>query len=166
MLNSIVGTHLRLFLPNGWVFEPWFTGPDFIEYQLVGGPHTGRHAIQYPTFRQLAPGVEFLGWYEETGTVVTLTWFLESQTVKRFAAVPKWLHDGDMAVSAGKNWDLDFLGKMQEFAAAGPDMPRHIYSDRGYFEVLEPEKVAEHKSKGFGTERAEAKKVAAQYRGI
>mgnify|MGYP001078262911 CR=1 FL=1 len=57
-------------------------------------------------------------------------------------------------------------GKMQEFAAAGPDMPRHIYADRGYFEILEPEKIAEHKSRGFGSERTEAKQVAKQYRGI
>ncbi|WP_433635521.1 phenolic acid decarboxylase [Nocardia sp. CA-120079] len=137
MLNSIVGKKLRLYLPNGWVFEPWITGPDYIEYTLTAGPHEGRHAIQKPTYRRLADNVEFLGWYEETGTVVTLTWFLGPQTVARYAAVPKWLADVDMSISAGDNQDPEFREEMARRAAIGPDMPRHIYADHGYFVELE-----------------------------
>ncbi|MEV2225767.1 phenolic acid decarboxylase [Nocardia vinacea] len=137
MLDSIVGKRLRLFLPNGWVFEPWITGPDFIEYTLVKGPHEGRHAIQKPVYRRPASRVETLNWYEETGTVVNLTWHLDSQTVDRWAAVPRWLADVDMAISAGDNQDEEFRRKMAELAAIGPDMPRHIYADHGYFELID-----------------------------
>ncbi|OBF74757.1 hypothetical protein A9X06_26435 [Mycobacterium sp. 852002-51759_SCH5129042] len=135
MLNSIVGKTLRLHLANGWEFEPWFTGPDFIEYTLTKGPHTGRHAIQKPTYRRDAPNIEFLGWYEETGTLVTLTFDLASQTVSRFAGVPRWLANSDMAVSAGDNQDPEFRERMAQLAKEGPDMPRHIYADQGYFEL-------------------------------
>ena len=124
-------------MSNGWVFQPWFTGPDFIEYTVVQGPHAGRHAIQKPTYARPAPNLETLAWYEETGTVVHLTWHLDSLTVDRFAAVPRWLADSDMAVSAGDNQSEEFRERMRQLALTGPDMPRHIYSDRGYFELLE-----------------------------
>ncbi|WP_330252823.1 phenolic acid decarboxylase [Nocardia sp. NBC_00565] len=137
MLKSIVGQRLHLYLPNGWEFDPWITGAGFIEYTLTAGPHTGRHAVQKPTYRRLADNVEFLGWYEETGTVVTLVWHLDTQTVDRFAAVPRWLADGDMAASTGDNQDPVFREEMARRAAAGPDMPRHIYADHGYFELSE-----------------------------
>jgi len=137
LLNSIVGKNVRLLMSNGWVFQPWFTGPDFIEYTVVQGPHAGRHAIQKPTYARPAPNLETLAWYEETGTVVHLTWHLDSLTVDRFAAVPRWLADSDMAVSAGDNQSEEFRERMRQLALTGPDMPRHIYSDRGYFELLE-----------------------------
>ncbi|WP_063044564.1 phenolic acid decarboxylase [Nocardia pseudovaccinii] len=138
MLNSIVGKTLRLHLPNGWVFQPWFTGPDFIEYTLIEGPHAGRHAIQRElTYYKPAPRVEELRWYEETGTTVNLAFDLDGLTVVRWASVPRWLADTDMAVSAGDNQDPEFLEKIRQLAADGPDWPRHIYKDRGYFEVID-----------------------------
>ncbi|MBF6166316.1 phenolic acid decarboxylase [Streptomyces gardneri] len=135
MLKSIVGQRLHLYLPNGWEFDPWITGAGFIDYTLTEGPHKGRHAIQKPTYRRLADNVEFLGWYEETGTTVTLVWHLDSQVVDRFATVPRWLADVDMSISAGDNQDPEFREKMAQLAAAGPDMPRHIYADHGHFEL-------------------------------
>ncbi|MGW5381970.1 phenolic acid decarboxylase [Nocardia sp. NPDC003963] len=152
MLKSIVGKHLRLFLPNGWVFEPWFTGPDFIEYHLEEGPHKGRHAIQIPTLRRPAPGVEILHWVEETGTHVNLTWYLETGEVDRYASVPRWLAEQDMTVTTGWNRDPDYLDKIEEMAAVGPDMPRHVYADRGYFEILDDDTVAKHQAY-FGKQR-------------
>ncbi|WP_280422222.1 phenolic acid decarboxylase [Nocardia carnea] len=163
MLNSIVGKHLRVHLSNGWVFEPWFTGPDFIEYQLEAGPHKGRHAIQIPTFRQIVPGaIESLHWIEETGTHVNLTWYLETQLIERHASVPRWLADHDMAVTTGQNWDPEYLAKIRQMAADGPDMPRHVYADRGYFEILDDKTVAKH-SEYFGTERKTPKLNAHPY---
>lgn len=137
MLHSIIGTPLRLHLPNGWEFEPWFTGADYIEYTLTKGPHKGRHAIQHPTIRRPAPGVETLNWYEETGTTVHLTWHLASRTVDRWASVPRWLADVDMAISAGDNQDPEFREWMRQLAEKGPDMPRLIHADHGWFEVLD-----------------------------
>ncbi|MGW5384041.1 phenolic acid decarboxylase [Nocardia sp. NPDC003963] len=162
MLKSIVGKHLRLFLPNGWVFEPWFTGPDFIEYHLKAGPHEGRHAVQIPTLRQITEGVEILHWVEETGTHVNLTWYLETGKVERYASVPRWLAEHDMAVTTGENWDPEYLKKIEEMAAEGPDMPRHVYADRGYFEILDDHTIAEHKSY-FGKQRKTPKLNAHPY---
>ncbi|MBO0878824.1 MAG: phenolic acid decarboxylase [Mycobacterium sp.] len=135
MLKTIVGQRLHLYLPNGWEFDPWITGAGYIEYTLTAGPHEGRHAIQKPKYRRLAENLEFLGWYEETGTTVTLIWNLDTQIVERFATVPRWLADVDMSISAGDNQDPEFRAKMAELAAAGPDMPRHVYQDFGYFEL-------------------------------
>ena len=58
-------------------------------------------------------------------------------TVERFAAVPNWLGQQDMKISAGDNQDPEFRIKMTQLAAAGPDMPRKMFNDCGYFELLE-----------------------------
>ena len=58
-------------------------------------------------------------------------------TVHRFAAVPKWLGDQDMEISAGDNQDPIFRKKMADLAAQGPDMPRKMMNDHGYFTILE-----------------------------
>ena len=38
---------------------------------------------------------------------------------------------------AGDNQSEEFRERMRQFAQTGPDMPRHIYSDRSYFELIE-----------------------------
>jgi hypothetical protein len=66
-------------------------GPDIVDYTLKEGPHAGRHAIQHFYYQRVAPGVETTVWYEESGALVHITWYLETQTVHRFAALPAWL---------------------------------------------------------------------------
>ncbi len=78
MLTSILGARLRWHQADGWVFDPVIVGPDIIEYTLKEGPHAGRHAIQHTYYQRVAPGIETTAWYEETGTVVHITWYLET----------------------------------------------------------------------------------------
>ena len=87
MLTSILGARLSWHV-GGWVFEPAVVGPDTIDYVLKEGPHAGRHAIQHFYYQRVAPSVETTVWYEESGAVVHMTWYLESQTVHRYAALP------------------------------------------------------------------------------
>ena len=111
MLTSIIGTRLSWHFANGWVFEPAIVGPDIVEYTLTAGPHAGRHAIQHFYYQRVAPGVETTVWYEESGALVHITWYLETQTVHRFAALPAWLA-ADMTVYRGDNQDPAFIAKM------------------------------------------------------
>ena len=134
-LSSILGTRLSWHFADGWVFEPAIVGPDFVEYDLKEGPHAGRHAVQHTYYQRVAPGVETTVWYEESGAVVHMTWYLESRTIHRFAALPAWLAD-DMTVYRGNNRDPEFLAKIAKLAAEGADGPRHILDDDGYFKVL------------------------------
>lgn len=64
-----------------------------------------------------------------------MTWYLESQTVHRFAALPAWLGQ-DMSVYAGSNQDPAFLEKIQELIATNQDYPRRLMDDDGFFMVL------------------------------
>lgn len=135
MLTTILGKTIRWYQSGDWIFDPFQIRADRVEYTLAQGPHTGRHAVQVFDYQKVAPGVETTVWYEETGALVHITWYLETQTTHRFAALPAWLA-ADMSVSAGDNSDPAFLEKIQKAAAAGPDAPRRILSDQGYFEVL------------------------------
>ena len=135
MLASILGARLRLHLAGGWVFEPFSFGPDIVEYTVKEGPHAGRHAIQHPHYQRVAPGIETTAWYEESGTLVHLTWYLETGTVHRFAALPAWLAE-DITVYRGDNQDQAFLETMKTLRSQGQDWPRRILTDDGYFVVL------------------------------
>jgi phenolic acid decarboxylase len=135
MITSVLGKKLSLHLANGWVFEPAIVGSDCIEYTLKEGPHVGRHAIQRFFYQRVAPGVETTVWYEESGAIVHFTWYLESQTVHRFAALPAWLGK-DMSVYAGSNQDPAFREKIQELITTNQDYPRRLLNDNGFFTVL------------------------------
>ncbi len=135
MINSIIGKRMSWHFPNGWVFEPAIVKPDTVDYTLKEGPHAGRHAIQHFWYQQVAPGVETTVWYEESGAVVHLTWYLERGTVHRFAALPSWLAE-DMTIYKGDNQDPAFIAKIRQQIATRPDFPRHIIDDQGFFEIL------------------------------
>jgi phenolic acid decarboxylase len=135
MLTSILGARLSWHFANGWVFEPAIVGPDIVDYTLKEGPHAGRHAIQHFYFQRVAPGVETTVWYEESGALVHITWYLETQTVHRFAALPAWLAE-DMTVYRGDNQDPAFLEKIKKLISSRQDWPRHILNDEGYFKVI------------------------------
>ncbi|MFC8077750.1 phenolic acid decarboxylase [Streptomyces sp. NPDC057307] len=135
MLQTILGATLRWYQPNGWIFDPVHMSPDTIDYTVVSGPHTGRHAVQQTYYHRVAPGIELTSWYEEVGTVVNIIWYLESQTSHRFAALPAWAAD-DFSVLVGDNRDPQYLDGVGELAATRPDGPRHLLSDDGYFELL------------------------------
>jgi phenolic acid decarboxylase len=135
MLTSILGARLRWHQAEGWVFDPVIVGPDIIEYTLKEGPHAGRHAIQHTYYQRVAPGIETTAWYEESGAVLHITWYLETQTSHRFAALPAWLAK-DMTVYRGDNQDPAFVEKIRKLSSERQDWPRHILSDDGYFVVL------------------------------
>jgi phenolic acid decarboxylase len=102
---------------------------------LKEGPHAGRHAIQHFYYQRVAPGVETTVWYEESGALVHITWYLETQTVHRFAALPAWLAE-DMTVYRGDNQDPAFIEKIRMIISQRQDFPRHILNDDGYFKVI------------------------------
>jgi phenolic acid decarboxylase len=135
MVTSILGARLRLHLADGWVFEPFIVGSDIVEYTLKEGPHAGRHAIQHTYYQRVAPGIESTAWYEESGAVVHLTWYLEPGTVHRFAALPAWLAE-DMTLYRGDNQDPAFVENIRTLRSERQDWPRRILSDEGYFLVL------------------------------
>ncbi|GII52330.1 hypothetical protein Pth03_07190 [Planotetraspora thailandica] len=135
MFTSILGTRLRWYQAEGWVFDPVSVGPDIIEYTISEGPHAGRHAVQRTFYQRVAPGIETTAWYEESGAIVHVTWYLETRTSHRFAAIPAWLAE-DFTAYRGDNQDPAFIEKIRDLTAQGPDWPRHIMDDDGYFEVL------------------------------
>jgi phenolic acid decarboxylase len=125
MLASILGKRLRWTLPSGWIFEPAIVGPDTVDYVLKAGPHAGRHAIQHFWYHQVAPGVETTAWYEESGAIVHFTWFLERQTIHRFAALPAWLAE-DMTIYIGDNQNPEFLEKIRKQISTRSDWPSSL----------------------------------------
>ena len=135
MLTSILGAHMSWHFASGWVFDPAIVGPDTVEYSLTEGPHVGRYAIQRFYYQRVAPGVETTAWYEESGAVVHMTWYLETETVHRFAALPAWLSE-DMTVYSGSNQDPAFVAKIRKLSSERQDWPRKILDDDGYFKVL------------------------------
>ncbi|HET6501533.1 MAG TPA: phenolic acid decarboxylase [Amycolatopsis sp.] len=134
-LTTILGARLRWHHPNNWLFDPVVIGPDTIDYTVREGPHAGRHAVQPTHYHRIAPGIELTSWYEEVGTVVTIVWYLETQTTHRFAAIPAWAAQ-DIGRIAADNQDPEYLEKVARLAADGSDGPRLILADDGYFELL------------------------------
>jgi len=134
-LKTILGKKLRWTQPNGWVFDPVIVGPGTIDYTVAEGPHAGRHAVQPTHYHRIAPGIELTSWHEEVGTTVSIIWYLETQTSHRYAAIPAWAAR-DIKVLAGDNQDPAYLERVSQLGAAGPDGPRLILADDGYFELL------------------------------
>ncbi|WP_160310991.1 phenolic acid decarboxylase [Streptomyces sp. 150FB] len=134
MLGTILGSTFRWIQPNGWEFDPVYMGPDTIDYTVKHGPHAGRHAVQRIFFHRVAPGIELTSWYEEVGTVVSVIWYLESQTSHRFAALPAWAGD-DYSVLVGDNQDPEYIDRVRMLAQSNPDGPRNLLWDDGYFEL-------------------------------
>jgi phenolic acid decarboxylase len=124
------------FTPEPWRFEPVRMGVDHIEYTLAEGPHAGRQAIQRIYYQRVAPNVELTTWCEESGFVLTITWYLDSQTTHRIAVIPAWLVRNLREIYAGNNQDPDFQKRLRDAADSGSDHPRKIISDTGYFELL------------------------------
>jgi phenolic acid decarboxylase len=135
MITTILGKTIRWYQSGDWIFDPFQIRADRVEYTLAQGPHVGRHATQVFDYQVVAPGIETTAWYEETGAIVHITWYLGSQTTHRFAALPAWL-GRDMTVMTGDGADPAFVAKMRELDATHADAPRRILSDQGYFEVL------------------------------
>jgi phenolic acid decarboxylase len=135
VIDTILGARIRWWQPNGWVFDPVVIGPDTMDYTVKEGPHAGRHAVHKMYFHRVAPGIEFTSWYEEVGTVVTIIWYLETQTTHRFAALPAWAGK-DLGVLIGDNRDPEYLERVRTLAAREPDGPRMVLSDDGYFALL------------------------------
>ena len=111
-------------------------GPDIIEYTLKEGPHAGRHAIQHTYYQRVAPGIETTAWYEESGAVLHITWYLETCATHRFAALPAWLAEDIGTVYRGDNQDPAFVENIKKLRSQRQDWPRRILSDEGYFVVL------------------------------
>jgi phenolic acid decarboxylase len=136
MIQTILGAKIRWIQPNGWIFDPVIIGPDTIDYTLAAGPHTGRHAVHKTYFHRIAPGIEATSWYEETGTVVHIIWYLQTQTTHRVAALPRWAQE-DMQALIGDNRDPEYLERIRHLTETKPDGPRWILADDGYFETLD-----------------------------
>jgi phenolic acid decarboxylase len=134
MLTSILGARLSWHLANGWVLEPAIVGSDIVDYHLKEGPQAGRHAIQHFYYQRVAPGVETTsGTRKWRGR--HMTWYLETQTMHRFAALPAWLAE-DMTVYRGDNQDPAFVEKIRKFISQRQDWHRPILNDDGYFKVI------------------------------
>ena len=119
---------------RAWVVAPAWT-LDHARHTLAAGPHTGRHAVHRTYFHRVAPGIETTSWYEETGTLVHIIWYLESQTSHRIAALPHWAQE-NMRALAGDNQDPEYLARIEHLIRTEPDAPRWILVDDGYFELL------------------------------
>jgi hypothetical protein len=64
-----------------------------------------------------------------------MTWYLETQTMHRFAALPAWVAE-DMTVYRGDNQDPAFVEKIRKFISQRQDWHRPILNDDGYFKVI------------------------------
>jgi phenolic acid decarboxylase len=118
---DLIGKKLTYEYDNGWAFESHFR-ESTISYRVVKGPHLGRAAYQDVRYEQVAPGITMLTWYEETGTVVTLTVDLEGRRVLGSIAFPRVVWDNIAETAVSKRENFAKLLAMRD----GPDAPRHL----------------------------------------
>jgi hypothetical protein len=74
--------------------------------------------------------------YEESGAVLDITWYLETRTTRRFAALPAWLAEDIGNVYGGDNQDPVFVEHIKTLRSQRQDWPRRILFNDGYFVVL------------------------------
>jgi phenolic acid decarboxylase len=120
-LPDLVGKKLTYEYANGWAFESHFR-TSTISYLVAKGPHVGRAAYQDVQYEQVAPSITMLTWYEETGTVVTLTVNLDTRRVYGSVALPRVVWDNFVATAVNKRENFAELFAMRD----GPDAPRHL----------------------------------------
>ena len=120
-LPDLIGKKLTYEYANGWGFESHFR-ESTISYRVVKGPHLGRAAYQDAQYEQVAPGITMLTWYEETGTIVTLTVNLERRRVYGSVAFPQVVWDNIAETAVSKRENFAKLFAMRD----GPDAPRQL----------------------------------------
>lgn len=120
-LPDLVGKRLTYEYANGWGFESHFRESTF-SYRVVKGPHLGRAAYQDVQYEQVAPGITMLTFYEETGTIVTLTVNLAAGRVYGSVALPRVVWDNIAKTAVSKRENFAALLAMRD----GPDAPRHL----------------------------------------
>lgn len=120
-LPDLIGKKLTYEYANGWAFESHFR-ESTISYRVVKGPHAGRDAYQDVQYEQVAPAITMLTWYEETGTVVTLTVNLETRRVYGSVALPRLVWDKIAETAVSKRENFAQLLAMRD----GADAPRHV----------------------------------------
>jgi phenolic acid decarboxylase len=118
---DLVGKKLTYEYANGWAFESHFR-ESTITYRVIGGPHLGRAAYQDVQYEQVAARITMVTWYEETGTVVTLTVNLEGRRVYGSVALPRVVWDNIAETAVSKRENFAKLLAMRD----GPDAPRHL----------------------------------------
>jgi phenolic acid decarboxylase len=118
---DLIGKKLTYEYANGWGFESHFRAST-ISYRVISGPHLGREAYQDVQYEQVAPGITMVTWYEETGTVVTLTVDLTGRKVHGSVCLPRVVWDNFAETAVSKRENFAALLAMRD----GPDAPRHL----------------------------------------
>jgi len=83
-----LGARLSWHFANGWIFEPAIVGPDIVDYTLKVRATRGTACHPVTSTISGSSGSRDHGRHEESGALVHITWYLETQTVHRFAALP------------------------------------------------------------------------------
>src|SRR5262245_7672841 len=112
---------------DGWQYRVQFS-PGRIDYEVVGGPLTGRKSWQDADYAQIAPNIHMVAWYEENGAVVAAVLNLDAMTIHGYVALPKYVADNPAAVTLDKSTHLPELLAMRN---KGPDAPRKVDLKRG-----------------------------------
>jgi phenolic acid decarboxylase len=135
MSHTLIGKKIKYQYENGWEYHAYYESEKKISYEVVSGPFGSRKAHQVTHFKEVAPNVFMIGWYEETGTIVVQVVNLGTMQVTSFAGFPRWVFDNPGVTHGEKEHNLD---KIKQFQKIGPDAPREIFFETGtIFEIVQ-----------------------------
>ena len=112
---------------DGWQYRVQFS-PGRIEYEVVGGPLTGRKSWEDAQYAQIAPNIHMVAWYEVNGAIVAAVLNLDAMTIYGYVTLPKYVADNPGAVMLDKSTHLPELLAMRD---EGQDAPRKVDLKRG-----------------------------------
>lgn len=112
---------------DGWQYRVAFS-PGRIDYEVVGGPFTGRASWQDAEYADIAADIYMVAWYEENGAIVAAVFNLDAMTIHGYVTLPKYVLDNPTAIMLDKSTHLPELLTMRD---KGQDAPRKVDLKRG-----------------------------------
>ncbi|WP_081417521.1 MoaF-related domain-containing protein [Paenibacillus sp. Soil522] len=87
--KTFIGKSYRIIFEDGYVFNATYIDESHLHWEEIEGPFKGLAGDEKMTYRQLAPGLFFVNWLEETGVSVSQVLDLNKMIVHAFMTYEK-----------------------------------------------------------------------------
>lgn len=87
--KTLIGKSYRIIFEDGYVFNVTYIDESHLHWEGIEGPSKGLAGDEKMTYRQLAPGLFFVNWLEESGVSVSQILDLNKMIVHSFTTYEK-----------------------------------------------------------------------------
>ena len=123
-MDKFIGYNFINTYVNGWVYEPYVTNDDTIDYGIHSGMVGGRWVRdQKVDLVKLTEDVYKISWTEPTGTDVSVAFMPKENRLHGIIFFPKWVHQHPEITVCFQN---DFIPLLEESREKYETYPKYV----------------------------------------